>query len=484
MRKIRLLFIICLIIISTHISVNAAEYKDVLRVGLSYGGSAKATASFSSSAEIDIYDVNTEEYITTIDENTAFKLSAADSVVQCDYFEGVTNVVRLESAETIYYNGKGYRGAFEVRNNGNLLRVINIVKTDDYLASLLGKEMSTTWPIEALKAQAVCARNYAITIGGKHASYGFDICTEQHCQVYGGISSEAESTRRAVRETRGVVVTYEGEIVPLYYFSCDGGYTENSEDVWTAALGYLRGKKDIYENPKYATRYNWNVTFTKKQIEDILYKKNKNVGELLDVVIEEKSENNGVLKLTFIGTEGKTSITKSSVRSYFNLYSNTFTIERHKNETEEEETQNETVTVLTGSGISEIEKPSYVLSSNGLNEIVYDEDEEEAPEEGYDSYTFNGHGWGHLVGMSQWGAYSMAVEGYTYKDILNFYFTDIEIVENTVIEEDETTELETDGEEEIEEPTDEETESEKESEEIEETENDDNDNIQWSDTGL
>lgn len=484
MRKIRLFFIVCLIILSAHISVNAAEYKDVLRVGLSYGGSAKATASFSSAADIDIYDVNTEEYIATIGSNTTFTLNATDAMVQCDYFESVTDVVRLESTDTIFYNGKEYRGAFEVRNNGDLLRVINIVKTDDYLASLLGKEMSTSWPIEALKAQAVCARNYAITIGGKHASYGFDICTEQHCQVYGGVSSEAESTRRAVRETRGVVVTYEDEIVPLYYFSCDGGYTENSEDVWTAALGYLRGKKDIYENPEYATRYNWSVTFTKKQIEDILYKKNKSVGELLDVVIEELSENNGVIKLTFIGTEGKTSITKSSVRSYFNLYSNTFTIERHKNETEEEETAYPTLTVLTGSGVSEIEKPSYVLSSNGLYEIFYNDENEEKPEECYDSYTFNGHGWGHLVGMSQWGAYSMAVEGYSYKDILNFYFTDIEIVENAVVEEEPKTEFETDGEEEIEEPTEEETETENESEEIEETENDGNDNIQWSDTGI
>ncbi|MBQ3109573.1 MAG: SpoIID/LytB domain-containing protein [Clostridia bacterium] len=475
MKKIKVLFIICLIFLSVHVGVNAAEYKDVLRVGLSYGNSAKAQANFSSSADINVYDVNTEEYITTIAANTKVTLNATDAVVQCGYYESSTNVVRLESNGTIFYNGKEYRGSFEVRNNGDLLRVINIVNMDDYLASLLGKEMSPSWPIEALKAQAVCARNFAVASSGKHASYGFDVCATQDCQVYGGVSSEAESTRRAVKETKGVTVTYEGKVVQLYYFSCDGGYTENSEDVWVSALGYLRGKKDIYENPEYATLYNWKKTFTKKQIEDILAKKGKSVGELLNVVIEEKSENNGVLKLTFIGTDGKTSITKSTVRSYFSLNSNTFTIERHINEQTEEPSNASWITVLTGSGIQQIEKPTYVLSADGLCEITYDEEEEEE-ENGisYDSYTFNGHGYGHLVGMSQWGAYSMAKEGFNYKDILNFYFTDIEIVENAVTEE-EKTEAETM----TYEPQTNEAVT-----EIETEENEISDNIQWSDTGL
>lgn len=479
MKKFKVLFIICLIFLSVHISVNAAEYKDILRVGLSYGSSAKATASFSSAAVINIYDVNTEEYITSIPQNTPFTLNAAEAVVQCDLFWSYTNVVRLESAGTIFYNNKEYRGSFEVRNNGDLLRVINIVNMDDYLASLLGKEMSSSWPLEALKAQAVCARNFAVANSDKHASYGFDVCATQDCQVYGGVSSEAESTRRAVQATKGVTVTYEGEIVQLYYFSCDGGYTENSEDVWVNALGYLRGKKDIYENPEHATLYSWKKTFTKKQIEDILANRGKSVGELLNVVIEEKSENNGVLKLTFIGTEGKSSITKSAVRSYLSLYSNTFTIERHKDEPIEEEAEAETMTVLTGSGMQQVEKPTYVLSADGLCELSYEKEEEVEEVEGnYDSYTFNGHGYGHLVGMSQWGAYSMAMEGFNYKDILNFYFTDIEIIENVVIEE-EKTEFETDDEETVREPWFVETETETETGDYELS-----DNIQWSDTGL
>ena len=163
------------------------------------------------------------------------------------------------------------------------------------------------------------------------------------------------------------------------------------------------------------------------------------------------------------------------MRSYFSLNSNTFTIERHINEQTEEPSNAPWITVLTGSGIQQIEKPTYVLSADGLCEITYDEEEEEE-ENGisYDSYTFNGHGYGHLVGMSQWGAYSMAKEGFNYKDILNFYFTDIEIVENAVTEE-EKTEAETM----TYEPQTNEAVT-----EIETEENEISDNIQWSDTGL
>ncbi len=480
MKKILFIITAFIMIFALSVQIQAAEsvYKDTLRVGLSYGSSAKGTASFSSDGNIAVYDVNTEECIAYIGAGTVIEVNATDGIVASDQFEHFTDVVRFESDSTIFYNNKEYRGAFEVRNNGDLFRVINIVDTDDYLASLLGREMSTSWPIEALKAQAVCARNYAFTIGGKHTSYGFDICAEQHCQVYGGVSSEAESTRRAVKETEGVLVTYKDKVVPLYYFSCDGGYTEDSENVWVSAEGYLRGKKDIYENPKYAKLYNWEKTFTKEEIEEILRNKNIDVGQLKDVVIEEMSDNNGVIKLTFVGDAGKKSITKSSVRSYLSLNSNAFTIEKHAFGEEVEEVEPPKVSVLTADGVVEISEPEYILSADGLYEIPYEKEDTKEADEAYASYTFHGHGWGHLVGMSQWGAFSMATEGYSYKDILNFYFTDIVIVENRV-KADEYTEFATDDEYEVEEG--------QVYEEAKEEESDhyfSDDDIQWSDTGI
>ena len=468
---------IILFVLSAQVCMAEDVYKDTLRVGLSYGASAKETATFYSNDDIAVYDVNTGGGIAYISAGTPITLTATGGIVASDQFYYYTDVVRLESIGTIFYNHKEYRGAFEVRNNGDLFRVINIVDTDDYLASLLGREMSVTWPLEALKAQAVCARNYAFTIGGKHSSYGFDICAEQHCQVYGGVSSEAESTRRAVEETEGILVTYKDKVVPLYYFSCDGGYTEDSENVWVSAEGYLRGKKDIYENPEYATLYNWTKTFTKEEIENILLSRGVEIGELKDVVIEEVSDNKGVIKLTFYGDMGEKSITKSSVRSYLSLNSNAFTIEKHAlGEEVEEEIELPPVYVLSGSGMVEVSEPGYIMTSEGLYEIPYEEEAPVDEDVSYVAYTFHGHGWGHLVGMSQWGAYSMAMLGLNYRDILSFYFTDIEFVDNKP---DVAEEFVTDDEEVIEEwvECEEETEAESDGAVTD-------DNIQWSDTGI
>ncbi len=480
MKKILFIITAFMMLFALSVQVGAAEsvYKDTLRVGVSYA--EKSEVSFKSESGIDIKDLETGLYVASVPGDTTVTFQVAEGAMICEYSEEPLYNVTLESADVIYFNGSGYRGRFELKCANNTITVINIVSTEDYVASVLGKEMSVSWPLEALKAQAVCARNYALTIGGKHSSYDFDICTTQHCQVYGGIASEAERTRRAVEETKGILVTYKDKVVPLYYFSCDGGYTEDSENVWLSAEGYLRGKKDIYENPEFAKLYSWEKTMTKAEIEDILFGKGISIGELRDIVIDETSDNNGVIKLTFIGTEGNKSITKSSVRSYLSLNSNAFTIEKHAFEPENEEAEAVVMHVLSGSGAVEVSNPKYVMTSEGLSVLSCEKEESESVEESYASYTFNGHGWGHLVGMSQWGAYSMAVEGFNYRDILSFYYTDIEIVEFEFEDGDMAeTEFTTDDEAQIEEGQADEGQWEAESENAVSDEN-----IQWSDTGI
>lgn len=432
MKKITFLIIICMLFNMLCITAPAEEnaYADTLRVGISYA--SKTEAWFYSDSPVEIIDAAYFSYITTVPAGVKFNVTATGGMLQSEYFSPTASAIRLESASVISCNDAKYRGSFELMNKNDKITVINIVNTEEYLASVLGKEMSPSWPIEALKAQAVCARNFAIKNIGKHSSYGFDICSTQDCQVYAGISSEAERTRQAVSETQGVLVKYQGKVVPLFYFSCDGGYTENSENVWVSAEGYLRGKKDIYENPEYATYYDWSKTFTKTEIEDILAKKNMSVGELLDIRIDEMSENNGVIKLTFVGTEGEETVSKTSTRTILSLNSQAYTIEKHTAEpVVKEEVKEVTVHVLTANGIVKVTNPEYALGATGLYKIPYEVTKVQEATGAYESYTFNGHGWGHLVGMSQWGAYSMAVAGYNYKDILNFYFTDIEIAQNS-----------------------------------------------------
>ena len=144
-----------------------------------------------------------------------------------------------QNGNFIICDGKPYRGYIylERRENGELL-LINYVGTDDYVSSVLGKEMSYSWPIEALKAQAVCARNFVLCRGNVHKGYGFDVCATTHCQVYGGVESEHENTRRAVNETKGVLAKYNGQVVALYFFATSGGKTESVENVWGRPYGY------------------------------------------------------------------------------------------------------------------------------------------------------------------------------------------------------------------------------------------------------
>ncbi len=449
MKKLAIILAILIVFMSIPFTVNAENvYKETLRVGLTYASVGEGW--FYSESDIYVTDANYMAYITTIPANTKFRVYTYGGLLGSDYFSPTTGVLHFQSMTPLYFNDAPYRGYFELRNYNDKLTVINIVNTEEYLYSLLGREMSASWPMEALKAQAVCARNYALTIGGKHSQYGFDICDETHCQVYSGMKSEADSTRQAVEETKGVLVTYKGEVVSLYYYSCNGGNSESSENVWISPLGYLRGKVDEYEglgisNAGYSSKANWSVTFTKAEIEEILNKKGMGVGELVDIRIDSVSENNGVTELTFIGTEGNRTVKKSSTRTTLSLNSQAYTIEKHLPDDAPltEEVNTNTWTVWTANGIEEVENPKYVLTGNGLEEIEHkavEVKEEVAATTAYAAYTFNGHGWGHLVGMSQWGAYSMAKLGYTYGDILSYYYTDIVIEESYYSIEDEVKE--------------------------------------------
>ena len=142
---------------------------------------------------------------------------------------------------------KGYRwyGGFEYRRStGGNINVINVVDMDDYVKGVLPYEMNPQWPLEALKAQAVCARTYAAQQTKHYKSYKFDVCNTTDCQVYYGANKASDLTDRAAEETSGIIAVYQGRPAELYYYSSNGGASESSENVWTAALPYLRGKED------------------------------------------------------------------------------------------------------------------------------------------------------------------------------------------------------------------------------------------------
>ncbi len=156
----------------------------------------------------------------------------------------LVTLAAAETGELLQVDATRYRGLVEVRPaDGGTLTVVNLVNIEDYLRGVVPNELSPqAFPaIEALKAQAVAARSYALAHKGEYAAKGFDVCATQSCQVYRGQSSEQPLTDRAVAETRGVVATWNGRPINAYYTSTCGGHTEDGAAVFDDAEPYLKG---------------------------------------------------------------------------------------------------------------------------------------------------------------------------------------------------------------------------------------------------
>lgn len=337
--------------------------------------------------------------------------------------------------QTWFKNYRYYGGFQYPRYDGADLTVYNCVDIEDYVKGVIPYEMSPTWPLEALKAQAVCARTYVVT-SKKHT--GFDVCTTEDCQVYRGVGLSNATTNAAVEQTAGQYLTYNGTPIIAYYASSDGGATENSENVWKEALPYLRGKIDPYEADivSIAPGYKWTVTYTADEITTRLRNKGYSCGTIVNIAVTQTTEVGNVYKVTLTDANGvKWNFTKlESIRSALGVSSIRFTISGS--------TSNASIYVNpSGSAISGGLQSSYAVGGSGLSELlgtntVYaltGTGETAAVGVGTQTgtssvFTITGTGRGHNIGMSQWGAYSMAkYHNMTFDQILKFYYTGVSI---------------------------------------------------------
>lgn len=257
--------------------------------------------------------------------------------------------------------GDQYYGDFQyTRLTSGVLTVVNFVGLEDYVKGVVPNEIPASWPLEALKAQAVCARTYVAANQNKYRQYGFDMTNDTYCQVYRGLNGANETTDRAVDETAGLFVRYEGKLCSVAYFAADGGATEDSENVWSdTVIPYLRGVKDPYEADIDFYCKSWSVTVPRSQTGDISVT-NTPIGNVMTVT-----------------ANGQT-YSKDNVRTFLKNVGVTYT-SRH-----------------------------FTVTYNASD----------------DTYTISGGGYGHNLGMSQWGAYSMAkVHNQSFEDIIRFYFT-------------------------------------------------------------
>ena len=150
-------------------------------------------------------------------------------------------------SEQTWFKGYKYYGGFEYyRASGNNINVINVVGLTDYVKGVIPYEMSPSWPAEALKAQALCAKCYSLNNLNKHRSKGFDLCNTTDCQVYYGTNGSTEYSDEAVEAVEGLFVMYNGKICQTYYHASSGGYTEDVGNIWGTDIPYLKAVEDTY----------------------------------------------------------------------------------------------------------------------------------------------------------------------------------------------------------------------------------------------
>lgn len=332
---------------------------------------------------------------------------------------------------------RSYRGYIEVARYGdNNLSVVNILEVDTYLYSVVVSEVYASWPEESLKAQAVAARTFAIyyaKVVKKYPSDPYDLNDTVSSQVYKGYSVEDERVNAAVLATSEQMIYYDGGIIPAYFFASSGGRTENSENVWSGTVPYLKSVPDIYEQEP--ERSPWIMAYTSAEIGKILSGKGVQIGTVTDVVVEGYSEAGRAINLKIIGSAGSYVLKKENMRYWLGLYSRKFELIKSDyipDKTYEVMNGNGDITTVDYSNavvLSGDSTPVPVIGNKEQIIIMSNENMTNQPMiSGKNSqFIFAGQGWGHGVGMSQAGAKGMAQEGYFYKEILMHYYSGVTV---------------------------------------------------------
>ena len=396
-----------------------------LRIGefLTSEDANSAMKKLASSTGLSFTVVGNSETCFTVTKTGTDKI-----LFQLDSYS-VPLAIEPASRET-WYNKYKYYGTFEMRRvYGNDITVINIVDINDYVKGVVPYEVSPSWAVECLKAQAVCAKSYACNNLNKHKSMGFDLCNTTDCQVYYGTNQATAATDAAVDAVNGIYATYNGQIAITYYHSNSGGHTENVENIWGNYVPYLRGVEDIYlENPRPYT-----VNITLDQINQILKQKGHTDKKVIDYYVSKVSGFGNVMEVSFTLADGTSlKFSGNKARTVLNNSDMGISMSSHRFTItpiigvfingQLVQTELTKLNAVGGDGTVSVlnaQNPSSVkaITDKGIVSL--------APKS--ISFSINGTGSGHHVGMSQSGARGMANKGFSYEDIIKYYFTGVEI---------------------------------------------------------
>lgn len=403
--KKMLIFLTVFTLFFTILCIQASA-SDTLDVGLFYGSNAKSS-------------------VTVVTDFGAKTVTA----------EELYDDMLFDTGSTVFVDGKEYRGSIILKRGDNgLITVINRVDIEDYVASVVSKEMSPSFNEEALKAQAVCARTYAYKNMGKHKKYGFDLCSSVDCQAYGGVASESDETTSAAQDTSGLVMKYNGQIIEAVYSATSGGWTEDVKNVWGSDIPYLVAAEDSYESEDVYLS-SWTKELTVQKATSIMADKGYDLGTITDIKVLKQTERGVVTELKVVGTLGEKTFYREGCRLAFGSVtpSQAFSVvPRYENAVQSEPLYacgksllSDNICVISSDGVSKRAVDNVTLKGNTTRTYTAVLSGGEAS-----SFTFVGRGNGHLVGMSQNGANGMAAAGFTFDEILRHYYKGIDITCN------------------------------------------------------
>lgn len=220
-----------------------APRAEAIKIGLQIDVQEMVTGT---SVKGTISDKYTGRVICSIDPMVSYRIRAGKDDLEITIsgkkysLNSNAVVIKTNTNGFVCAKNRWYRGNLVIENRNKALTVINDVKLEDYLLGVVPSEMPSSWAEEALKAQAIAARSYAIANLGKHGSKGFDLKDNTEDQAYGGASSETSRTNQMVAQTYGIVITQNKQVIPAFYCASAGGQTKNTGDVWSKDLPYIR----------------------------------------------------------------------------------------------------------------------------------------------------------------------------------------------------------------------------------------------------
>ena len=270
----------------------------------------------------------------------------------------------------VLVNNKGYRGVVEVTAADKGILVVNELPLEDYLVGLINCEISSQWPMEAVKAQAVIARSYALYQREMRKNAPYHLESSVMDQVYDGCDIEDSRAVRGVKETAGEVLTYNDVVIQAFYHSNCGGHTEAAENVWGMAVPYLQGVDCRYCLT--APSGKWEQKISLARIEGQLRSAGYQVTGLKDIKTGTRNSSGRLTDVTLIMSRGRLTVSSVNLRKML--------------------------------GYSVIKSTNFEVRTTASEAI------------------FVGTGYGHGVGLCQWGAKQRAADGFDYREILSYYY--------------------------------------------------------------